>query len=270
MAQEIRTALVRGEFRLYYQPIVDQGGMIRGMEALLRWPRQDGTAIPPSVFVPVAEESGTIFLLGKWVLHRALADLRALQERNLRDVYVAVNLSGRQFEQAGFAESLVEAVRGSGVDPGRLRLELTETTLMRNPAAAAKRIQDIKDSLPGLRFMIDDFGTGYSSLAYLSNLPVDSLKIDLSFVANLSRSQNEKVVKAIINLGHSLEMGIVAEGIETRDQRSYFVERSCQGMQGFYFMKAAPLSVVLKRLERQLQGIPPFGEEAGLTDAAGA
>ena len=270
MAQEIRSALIRGEFRLYYQPIVDQNGMIRGMEALLRWPCEDGTSIPPSVFVPVAEESGTIFLLGKWVLHRALADLRVLQSRDLRDVYVAVNLSGRQFEQAGFADSLVEAVRGAGVDPGRLRLELTETTLMRNPAAAAKRIQDIKNSLPGLRFMIDDFGTGYSSLAYLSNLPVDSLKIDLSFVANLSRSQNEKVVKAIINLGHSLEMGIVAEGIETRDQRSYFVERSCQGMQGFYFMKAAPLSHVLKRLERQLKGMPPFGEEAGSAAAAGA
>jgi len=270
MAQDIRTALVRGEFRLYYQPIVDQNGMIRGMEALLRWPREDGTSIPPSVFVPIAEESGTIFLLGKWVLHRALADLRVLQDRNQQDVYVAVNLSGRQFEQSGFAESLVEVVRSSGIDPGRLRLELTETTLMRNPAAAAKRIQGIKDSLPGLRFMIDDFGTGYSSLAYLSNLPVDSLKIDLSFVANLSRAQNEKVVKAIINLGHSLEMGIVAEGIETRDQRSYFVERSCQGMQGFYFMKAAPLPHLLKRLERQSQGIPPFGEDAGAADAAGA
>ncbi len=269
MAQEIRTALVRGEFRLYYQPIVDQNGMIRGMEALLRWPREDGTSIPPSVFVPVAEESGTIYLLGKWVLHRALADLRVLQERNLRDVYVAVNLSGRQFEQTGFADSLVDVVRSSGVDPGRLRLELTETTLMRNPAAAAKRIQGIKNALPGLRFMIDDFGTGYSSLAYLSNLPVDSLKIDLSFVANLSRTQNEKVVKAIINLGHSLEMGIVAEGIETKDQRSYFVERSCQGMQGFYFMKAAPLPNVLKRLERQIQGIPPFQEEAGRSEAAG-
>lgn len=269
MAQDIRTALVRGEFRLYYQPIVDRNGMIRGMEALLRWPREDGTSIPPSVFVPVAEESGTIFLLGKWVLHRALADLRVLQDRNLRDVYVAVNLSGRQFEQSGFADSLVEVVRASGIDPGRLRLELTETTLMRNPAAAAKRIQTIKDSLPGLRFMIDDFGTGYSSLAYLSNLPVDSLKIDLSFVANLSRTQNEKVVKAIINLGHSLEMGIVAEGIETKDQRSYFVERSCQGMQGFYFMKAAPLPNVLKRLERQTRGIPPFGEEVGRTGAAG-
>ncbi len=269
MAQEIRTALVRGEFRLYYQPIVDQNGMIRGLEALLRWPREDGKSIPPSVFVPVAEESGTIFLLGKWVLHRALADLKVLQDRNVRDVYVAVNLSGRQFEQPGFAESLVEVVRASGVDPGRLRLELTETTLMRNPAAAAQRIQGIKAALPGLRFMIDDFGTGYSSLAYLSNLPVDSLKIDLSFVANLSRTQNEKVVKAIINLGHSLEMGIVAEGIETRDQRSYFVERSCQGMQGFYFMKAAPLPHVLKRLERQTRGIPPFGEDPGRGGPAG-
>ena len=268
MTQDIRTALVRGEFRLYYQPIVDPHGMIRGMEALLRWPRENGKSIPPSVFVPVAEESGTIFLLGKWVLHRALTDLRMLQDRNLRDVYVAVNLSGRQFEQEGFAEALVEIVRSAGVDPGQLRLELTETTLMRNPAAAAKRMQAIKNSLPGLRFMIDDFGTGYSSLAYLSNLPVDSLKIDLSFVANLSRIQNEKVVKAIINLGHSLEMGIVAEGVETKDQRSYFVERSCQGMQGFYFMRAAPLPHVLERLERQIQGFPPFQEEeAGAVEA---
>lgn len=270
MAQDIRTGLVRGEFRLYYQPIVDQGGMIRGLEALLRWPRPDGTGIPPSVFVPIAEESGTIFLLGKWVLHRALADLRTLQERKVGDVYVAVNLSSRQFEQPGFAETLVDVVRSSGIDTSLLRLELTETTLMRNPAAAAKRIQAIKNSLPGLRFMIDDFGTGYSSLAYLSKLPVDSLKIDLSFVANLSRAQNEKVVKAIINLGHSLEMGIVAEGIETKDQRSYFVERACQGMQGFYFMHASPLPKVLAHLERQSQGIPPFLEDVGAAGATGA
>ncbi len=265
MGQDIRTALVRGEFRLYYQPIVDHAGMVRGLEALARWPRGDGTFIPPSTFIPVAEESGTIFLLGKWVLHRALTDLRILQDQGARDVYIAVNLSSRQFEQPGFAESLVEIVHSTGVDPSQLRLELTETTLMRNPAAAARRIQAIKNSLPGLRFMIDDFGTGYSSLAYLSDLPVDSLKIDLSFVANIAKSQNEKVVKAIINLGHSLEMGIVAEGIETADQRSYFVERACQGMQGFYFMKAAPLQSVLKRLESQKRGIPPFHSELGET-----
>jgi len=270
MAQNIRTALVHGEFHLHYQPIVDQNGMIRGLEALSRWPREDGSSVPPSIFIPVAEESGTIFLLGKWVLHRALADLRILQERSARDVYIAVNLSSRQFEQTGFAESLVETVRSSGVDPNRLRLELTESTLMRNPMIAAKRIQTIKDSLPGLRFMIDDFGTGYSSLAYLSNLPVDRLKIDLSFVANLAKAQNEKVVKAIINLGHSLEMGIVAEGIETPDQRSYFVERSCQGMQGFYFMRAAPLQQVLKCLESQKLGIPPFRESLGMSGTAGA
>ncbi|HSV56885.1 MAG TPA: EAL domain-containing protein [Magnetospirillaceae bacterium] len=261
MAQEIRTALVRGEFRLHYQPIVDQRGMIRGLEALLRWPREDRTAIPPSVFVPVAEESGTILILGAWVLHRALADLRILQNKKYRDIYIAVNISGRQFEHPGFAESLADAVRSTGADPGQLRLELTETILMRNPAAASRSIRVIKDALPGVMFMIDDFGTGYSSLAYLSNLPVDSLKIDLSFVANLSRIQNEKIVKAIINLGHSLEMGILAEGIETRDQRAYFAERSCQGMQGYYFMRASPLPHVLRRLERQVRGIPPFQEE---------
>jgi diguanylate cyclase (GGDEF)-like protein/PAS domain S-box-containing protein len=261
MAQNIRSALVKGEFRLYYQPIVDQNGMIKGLEALTRWPQADGEWIPPSTFIPVAEESGTIFLLGKWVLHRALEDLHTLQEKSARDVYVAINLSGRQFEQPGFAESLVEIVKTYHVDPNRLRFELTETTLMRNPAAAGKRIQAIKNALPGLRFMIDDFGTGYSSLAYLSNLPVDSLKIDLSFVANLTHAQNEKIVKAIINLGHSLEMGIVAEGIETKAQRSYFVERACQGMQGFYFMRAAPLPLLLEHLERQKKGMPPFLED---------
>lgn len=269
MAQNIRSALVKGDFRLYYQPIVDQAGMICGLEALLRWPQENGEWIPPSVFIPVAEESGTIFLLGKWVLHRALEDLRTLQEKSAQDVYIAINLSSRQFEQPGFAESLIDIVKAYHVDPNRLRFELTETTLMSNPVAAAKRIQAIKNALPGLRFMIDDFGTGYSSLAYLSNLPVDSLKIDLSFVANLRHAQNEKVVKAIINLGHSLEMGIVAEGIETKAQRSYFVERSCQGMQGFYFMRAVPLTHVLQHLERQKQGIPPFVEDLDKTGSCG-
>jgi len=249
LEQEMKLAIGTGGFYLVYQPIVGANGRAIGMEALLRWKRPDDNPIPPSVFIPIAEEHGLIIPLGDWALRRACYDAKRIHEKGHTEVYVAVNVSSKQFEQPNYVDNLESIVRGSGIDPSRLKLELTESTIMRNTKDGIERILEIKQRLPGISFMVDDFGTGYSSLAYLSRLPVDALKIDISFVVNLAEAQNEKVVNAIIHLGHSLELDIVAEGIETREQWQYFIDRDCKSMQGYYFLKPAPLNEFYAFLE---------------------
>jgi len=241
LEQEMRLALGNGGFHTVYQPIVDGSGRVVGLEALLRWSRPEDDPVPPSVFIPIAEEHGLIIPLGDRALRRACCDARRIHEKGYADVYMAVNLSGKQFEQSDFVGQIEGIVRSSGIDPARLKLELTESTLMENTEDGIEKMLEIKRRLPGVSFMIDDFGTGYSSLAYLSRLPADALKIDLSFVVNLREAQNEKVVNAIIQLGHSLDLDIVAEGIETDDQWRYFIDRGCESMQGYHFLKPAPL-----------------------------
>jgi len=247
--QEMKTALSGGGFNLAYQPIVGADGRIRGMEALSRWQRINGEQVSPGVFIPIAEENGMIVALGDWALRRACYDTRRLHEKGYKDLYVSVNVSSKQFEQPGYVTDLENTVKSSGIDPSRLKLEITESAIMHNTREAIDRIKDIKQRLPGISFMIDDFGTGYSSLAYLSQLPVDALKIDISFVLNLAEAQNEKVVNAIINLGHSLDLDIVAEGIETQAQWDYFARRECGAMQGFFFLRPSPLEKITEMLE---------------------
>lgn len=251
MEQEMKTALSNGGFRLLYQPLVGMDGRVLGIEALLRWRRLDGEAVSPGVFIPIAEENGLIVALGDWVLRRACYDAQRLSELGHSDLYVSVNVSNRQFDQPNYVDSLESIVRSSGMEPSRLKLEITESTIMKSTDDAIERIKEIKHRLPGIRFMIDDFGTGYSSLAYLSRLPVDFLKIDISFVMNLHEEQNAKVVNAIINLGHSLDLGIVAEGIETEGQYQYFAERKCSALQGYYFLKPISLEEIHNHIERQ-------------------
>ncbi|MBL8967529.1 MAG: EAL domain-containing protein, partial [Spirochaetaceae bacterium] len=252
LEQELKSAIGDGGFRLHYQPIVGQDGRIVGMEALSRWERLDGRPVPPDVFIPIAEANGLIVSIGDWVLRRACYDARRLEEKTKAGIYVSVNVSSRQFEQPNFAADLEAIVRGSGLRPALLKLELTESALMENTDECAERINDIKRRLPGISFMIDDFGTGYSSLAYLSRLPIETLKVDKSFVLKLDERQNEKVVNAVINLGHSLEMAIVAEGIETKGQWDYFALRKCDMLQGYYFYKPLPLGKVYQAIVGQV------------------
>ena len=259
MEQEMKTALGNGGFRLLYQPLVGIDGKVRGMEALLRWRRVDGYEVSPTVFIPIAEENGLIIALGDWVLRRACYDTQRLSELGHPDIYVSVNVSNRQFDQPNYVDELESIVRSSGLAPSRLKLEITESTIMKNTDAAIERIKEIKLRLPGICFMVDDFGTGYSSLAYLSRLPVDFLKIDISFVMNLEEHQNEKVVNAIINLGHSLDLGIVAEGIETKAQWAYFTERECSALQGYYFMRPSSLEEIHAHIERGIEQAAPMG-----------
>jgi EAL domain-containing protein (putative c-di-GMP-specific phosphodiesterase class I) len=247
--QEIRSALVKGEFELHYQPIVTPDCRLLGLEALARWKRADGTFAPPGEFIPVAEETGTIVPLGEWIFRRAFADMRRLASTGRRGVYISVNISGMQFVQDDFVGVICDAIGKSGVPPSSIALELTETTLMSNANEAVSKVRAIKERHPELMIAIDDFGTGYSSLSYLSRLPVDVLKIDISFVRALAEEQDRKIVNSILTLASSLGIDVVAEGIETEDQREYFRQRGIQGMQGFLFMKPAPIDVLLRRLD---------------------
>ncbi len=251
--EEMKAALGSGGFSMAYQPIVSADGMVKGMEALVRWKRSPSEQIPPSVFIPLAEETGLIVALGDLVLRRACYDARRLHALGHTDVYVSVNVSSKQFDQPNYVDTLTDTVLRSGLRPSALKLELTESAIMKDTKDAIGKIIEIKRRLPGISFMVDDFGTGYSSLAYLSRLPVDVLKIDISFVMNLEERQNEKVVNAIINLGHSLELQIVAEGIETKDQWAYFAERRCEYMQGFYFLKPASIEDVANLITRRTE-----------------
>jgi EAL domain-containing protein (putative c-di-GMP-specific phosphodiesterase class I) len=201
----------------------------------------------PSSFIPIAERNGMIIPLGAWVFRRAFNDLRRLERSGYGRLYFSVNVSGRQFEQPDFVRTLCDAIEQAGVDSSRLNLELTETTLMSNADESVAKIMEIKRRYPAIMLSIDDFGTGYSSLSYLSRLPVDVLKIDISFVRALHEEQNRKIVNSILSLAESLGINVVAEGIETVEQRRFFRERNCYGLQGFLFMRAQPIDEIERR-----------------------
>lgn len=251
MEQELAAAMTSGGLSLAYQPIVGPDGRVRGMEALLRWKRSDGRVVPPGEFIPLAEANGTIITLGEWALRKACYDTRRLHTRGFSDLFVSVNLSGRHFDQPNLVQTLADIVRRSGLPPGALCVEVTETAVMKNTQDAIEKIKEIKRLLPGIRFMIDDFGTGYSSLAYLSRLPVDALKIDTSFVTNLEDPLNEKIINAILHLARNLQLDTIAEGIETRTQWQYFARRKCGAMQGYYILRPSTLGKVAALAERQ-------------------
>ncbi len=251
MEQELAAAMTSGGLSLAYQPIVGPDGRVLGMEALLRWRRTDGQIVPPSEFIPLAEANGMIMALGEWALRKACYDTRRLHARGHRDVFVSVNLSGRHFDQPNLVPTLADIVRRSGLPPSALCIEVTETVVMKNTQEAIERIKEIKRILPGIRFMVDDFGTGYSSLAYLSRLPVDALKIDISFVTHLAEPQNEKIVNAILHLARNLQLDTIAEGIETQTEWQYFARRKCGAMQGYYIMRPSSLGMVAALIERR-------------------
>ncbi|MGO8693486.1 MAG: EAL domain-containing protein [Rectinemataceae bacterium] len=247
--QEMRDAVVKGEFALHYQPIVNPEGKILGCEALVRWMREGAVVMPSSMFIPVAEENGVILAIGAWILRRALVDLKHLIGRGYRGIYFSINVSTRQFERSDFVKSVSDAIDDVGVDARLVNLEITETTLMSHPEDAILKINALKRRYPGIRVTIDDFGTGYSSLAYLARLPVDCLKVDISFVRALDSEQNRKVVNAILSLADTLRIGTIIEGIDSKDHYDYFKTRDCYGMQGFLFLKAVPLDDLERRLD---------------------
>ena len=236
----LRQALARNEFSLHYQPKVDLGtGQITGVEALLRWTHAEHGMLPPGQFIPLAEETGLIGPIGRWVLREACAQNMAWQRRGLRPVSMAVNLSPRQFIDENLLQDIDEALAASGMSPVLLQIEVTESMMMRDVARAIRVLDDVQSR--GIRIAIDDFGTGYSSMSLMKQFPIDTIKIDRSFVRDLpDDTEDQAIAQAIISMGRALGMTIVAEGVETVEQETFLRAHGCDEMQGFLFSRPLP------------------------------
>jgi EAL domain-containing protein (putative c-di-GMP-specific phosphodiesterase class I) len=217
---------------------LDSGAVV-AVEALVRWFHADLGLIPPAEFIPLAEDSGLILDLGRWVLRTACAQVRAWQDQGFSDLRLAVNLSGRQFEQDDLVRSIAAVIEEAAFDPADLELELTESSIMRRPEQAALKLQAL-DRL-GIRLSIDDFGTGYSSLGHLKRFPIRTLKIDQSFIQDITTDPNDAAItQAIIALAESLQLKVIAEGVETADQLDLLRRYHCDEMQGYLFARPLP------------------------------
>lgn len=237
----LRRALEREEFALHYQPIVDlKSGEISGAEALLRWTHPSRGAISPEQFIPVAEECGLIVPIGAWVLRQACLQALAWADAGLPALNtLAVNVSALQFREAHFLEGLFATISETGMDPGALGLELTESLLMTHTDRASAILRALRDS--GVRVAIDDFGTGYCGLAYLRTFPLDALKIDRSFVHSISASSEESaIVSAVIVMAHALNLRVIAEGVETAEALGFLRSHDCDAVQGYYISPPVP------------------------------
>lgn len=234
----IRLALERNEFVLHYQPKLDLGsGQVVGAEALIRWQKPGHGLVYPSDFISVAEDSGLIVPLSKWVLAEACRQACAWQTAGLPKICMSVNMSAIDFRQRDFVDGIEQTLKQTGLEPALLELEITEGVLMQNIETTVNALTRLK--VMGVRLAIDDFGTGYSSLSYLRRFPIDVLKIDQSFIRGLSSDSNDAaLVSAIISLGRSLKLTIIAEGVETLEQLDFLKAHQCEEGQGFYFSKA--------------------------------
>jgi diguanylate cyclase (GGDEF)-like protein/PAS domain S-box-containing protein len=246
LENDLREAVRRceREFYLQYQPQIDRHGAVTGVEALVRWHHPRRGVISPVEFIPLAEETGLVLALGKWVLQKACSQLLAwAADPATAQIEVAVNVSARQFHHPQFVAQVLEQVTAAGVDARRLKLELTETSLLQNVDDSVAKMHVLKTH--GVTFALDDFGTGYSSLAYLRQLPLDMLKIDRSFVLDLLTNQNDAVIACtIIALGRSLGLRVLAEGVEMEAQRDFLFEHGCDAYQGFLCARPLPASAV--------------------------
>ncbi|CAM2149892.1 diguanylate cyclase [Pararobbsia alpina] len=237
---ELYEGVRNGEFSLHYQPIarIDSRGVV-GVEALMRWQHPKRGLVPPSTFIPLAEAVGLISYLGGWALKTACMQLALWDSQGIKLEYMAVNVSAQQFREPGFATIVRETLQLTGIEPHRLVLEITESVLMHDPQHARVLLEALAEI--GIRFAVDDFGTGYSSLAYLQRFPLTELKIDRSFVENISDSRNDQaIVTAVAALAKTLNLRLVAEGVETEAQRSLLIQLGCGHIQGWLLCKALP------------------------------
>ncbi|GEM_PF-1235045 len=237
----LRNALEKNQFQLYYQIQVNDAQHPVGAEALIRWVQPERGLIPPIQFIPLAEETGLILPIGKWVLETACAQLRAWQKDTMtRDLVLAVNVSAKQFRQPDFVVQVHEMVQRHEINPMRLKLELTESLLLNNIEETISTMNDLNKI--GIRFSLDDFGTGYSSLQYIKQLPIDQLKIDQSFVRDITFDSSDKaIVRTIIAMANSLNFEVIAEGVETEEQRIRLQHKGCTHYQGYLFSKPVPI-----------------------------
>ena len=252
----LRRALERREFALHYQPKVNvTTGAITGAEALLRWTHPTRGPVSPADFIPVAEDCGLILPIGAWVLREACAQARAWRNAGLLLTSMAVNVSAIEFRHKNFLEGLFAILAETGVDPGFLELELTESVLMKQAASTAVILQTLRKR--GVRVAIDDFGTGYSSLSYLRKFPVDAVKIDQSFIRQISTAGDDTtIVKAVIGMARGLKLRVIAEGVETREELAFLRAYQCDEAQGYYFSRPVPPAQFAMLLKN---GLPESG-----------
>lgn len=242
MERDLRAGIKAGQFALHYQPQLNAQDRVIGAEALLRWQHPELGMVSPAEFIPVAEDTGLIVPLGRWVLEQACQQLRHWHDQpHCRGLTLSVNVSARQFHHPGFVTEFSEILASTQVDPGLLIFEITESLLLSDIEEVGRTVASIKAL--GVGISLDDFGTGYSSLAYLQQLSIDQLKIDKSFVSNILTDANNLVIaQAIINLAQALKLDVVAEGVEQRAQREQLGALGCGNFQGYFFGKpmAAP------------------------------
>ncbi|TVQ38760.1 MAG: GGDEF domain-containing protein [Spirochaetaceae bacterium] len=236
--KELRRAIQDGfsEFSTVFQPFVDRDGRILGTEALIRWKNRVLGNIPPGRFIPIAEETGDIGFIEQWMLYHSCRKLRQWRDRYGTEIYVSINISPSQFKQSDLVERITGILDVLKLPGSSLKLELTEGAVMENPQDAIAKMNTIRSH--GIQISIDDFGIGYSSLNYLRQLPINTLKIDRSFIEDLSlNSNNQEIVKAIISMAHSLKIEALAEGVETREQLDFLLSEQCHSIQGFLFSR---------------------------------
>jgi len=240
LTNELHEAVKSNQLMVYYQPLVDlRDGSITGAEALLRWNHPTLGFIAPQDFIPVAEDTGLILAMGEWVLRMACLQAKSWQEKGFPALTMAINLSGRQFKQKNIPEIVAKIIKETKIEAQYIELELTESVIMDNTQAFLEYMHELKAM--GVKLVIDDFGTGYSSLSYLKRFPVDTLKIDLSFIAGIPGSKDDTaIVRAILAMAKQLHLDVVAEGIETENQLSFLTDNFCQRGQGFLFSEAVP------------------------------
>jgi EAL domain-containing protein (putative c-di-GMP-specific phosphodiesterase class I) len=235
--ESLRRAIERKEFLLHYQPKIRLGtGEITGAEALIRWTHPTRGPVSPANFIPVAEDCGLILPIGHWVLREACKQARAWLDAGLPLGTIAVNISSMEFREDNFLESVFATLSETGLDPKFLELELTESVLMKRAESAASVLKALRAR--GVQIAVDDFGTGYSSLSYLRKFPIDALKIDQSFVRQISSAPDDTtIVTAVISMGRSLKLRVVAEGVETQGELSFLQAHQCEEAQGYYFSR---------------------------------
>ena len=254
LGNELRQALEREEFILHYQPQIDLATcQVTGMEALIRWRHPGKGLISPSKFIPIAEETGLINPIGEWTLRTACAQARRWQDAGLPAVPIAVNLSAQQWLQPDLEKQVLNALESQDLAPHFLELELTESLLMRDTDKMIETMHRLRAR--GVQFAVDDFGIGYSSLSYLKRFPVDHLKIDQSFVRDISTDPDDAAIAtAIIQMGKSLRLTVIAEGVETSEQLKFLSNHGCDVAQGYYFSSPLPADACAEFLARQSGG----------------
>jgi EAL domain-containing protein (putative c-di-GMP-specific phosphodiesterase class I) len=238
--ESLRRALDRRELTVHYQPKIDLNtGEITGAEALVRWNHPEHGPIPPGKFIPVAEDCGLILPIGNWVLHEACRQVRTWADAGLSLASIAVNISAIEFRHEHFLDGVFTILQDTGLNPRRLELELTETVLMKRAESTESVLKNLRAG--GVHLAVDDFGTGYSSLSYLRKFPVDSLKIDQSFIRQITATPDDTaIITAVIAMDRSLNLRVIAEGVETRAELEFLQAHRCDEAQGYYFSRPLP------------------------------